>query len=118
MKGDYLGAFEELVLLAVEALGEAAYGANIQRVLEREAKRARVSRRRAHRARTPREQAPVVVRARRAHRRARRQTTACVCGDARGPRGSARRPGGPAACRGTEDFVKGYVKGYGLTIRT
>lgn len=39
MKGDYLGAFEELVLLAVEALGETAYGANIQRVLEREAKR-------------------------------------------------------------------------------
>ena len=40
MKGDYLGAFEELVLLAVQALAEAAYGANIQRTLEREARRA------------------------------------------------------------------------------
>jgi PadR family transcriptional regulator, regulatory protein PadR len=39
MKGDYLGAFEELVLLAVQALGDDAYGANIQRTLEREAKR-------------------------------------------------------------------------------
>ena len=39
MKGDYLGAFEELVLLCVEALGEDAYGANLQRVLEREARR-------------------------------------------------------------------------------
>ena len=39
MKGDYLGAFEELVLLAVDALGEAAYGANLQRTLEREARR-------------------------------------------------------------------------------
>jgi PadR family transcriptional regulator PadR len=40
MRGDYLGAFEELVLLAVQALGEGAYGANIQRTLEREARRA------------------------------------------------------------------------------
>jgi|RhiMetdeSRZDD1v2_1073273.scaffolds.fasta_scaffold56935_5 PadR family transcriptional regulator PadR len=39
MKGDYLGAFEELVLLAVQALGEDAYGANIERTLEREARR-------------------------------------------------------------------------------
>jgi PadR family transcriptional regulator len=39
MKGDYLGAFEELVLLAVDALGDEAYGANIERVLEREARR-------------------------------------------------------------------------------
>jgi PadR family transcriptional regulator PadR len=39
MKGDYLGAFEELVLLAVQALGDAAYGASIQRTLEREARR-------------------------------------------------------------------------------
>jgi PadR family transcriptional regulator PadR len=39
MKGDYLGAFEELVLLAVQALGDDAYGANIQRTLEREARR-------------------------------------------------------------------------------
>ena len=40
MKGSYLGAFEELVLLAVEALTEHAYSANLQRVLEREARRA------------------------------------------------------------------------------
>jgi DNA-binding PadR family transcriptional regulator len=40
MKGDYLGAFEELVLRAAGALGEEAYGANLQRVLEREARRA------------------------------------------------------------------------------
>jgi len=39
VKGDYLGAFEELVLRAVDALSEAAYGANLQRVLEREARR-------------------------------------------------------------------------------
>jgi PadR family transcriptional regulator PadR len=39
MKGDYLGAFEELVLMAVESLGEAAYSANLQRTLEREARR-------------------------------------------------------------------------------
>jgi PadR family transcriptional regulator PadR len=40
MKGDYLGAFEELVLLTVQALGAEAYGAHIQRTLEREARRA------------------------------------------------------------------------------
>ena len=34
-----LGAFEELVLMAVEALGDAAYSANLQRTLEREARR-------------------------------------------------------------------------------
>jgi DNA-binding PadR family transcriptional regulator len=39
MKGDYLGAFEEIVLLAVEALGAEAYAANLQRVLERESRR-------------------------------------------------------------------------------
>ena len=39
MKGDYLGAFEELVLMAVESLGDAAYSANLQRTLEREARR-------------------------------------------------------------------------------
>ncbi|HUF48766.1 MAG TPA: helix-turn-helix transcriptional regulator [Vicinamibacterales bacterium] len=39
MKGDYLGAFEELVLRAVDGLAEAAYGANLQRLLEREARR-------------------------------------------------------------------------------
>jgi DNA-binding PadR family transcriptional regulator len=40
MKGDFLGAFEELVLIAVTALGEDAYAAELQRHLEREAKRA------------------------------------------------------------------------------
>jgi PadR family transcriptional regulator PadR len=39
MKGDYLGAFEELVLMAVDALGDTAYSANLQRTLEREARR-------------------------------------------------------------------------------
>ena len=40
MKGDYLGAFEELVLMAVEALGADAYSAELQRTLERETRRA------------------------------------------------------------------------------
>jgi DNA-binding PadR family transcriptional regulator len=39
MKGEYLGAFEELILLAVVALGDQAYAANLQRSLEREARR-------------------------------------------------------------------------------
>jgi PadR family transcriptional regulator, regulatory protein PadR len=39
LKGDHLGAFEELVLLAVEALQGEAYAANLQRALEREAHR-------------------------------------------------------------------------------
>jgi DNA-binding PadR family transcriptional regulator len=39
MKGDYLGEFEEIVLLAVRRLGEAATGAAIQALLEREAGR-------------------------------------------------------------------------------
>lgn len=39
MKGDYLGAFEELVLMAVQALGDEAYSANLQRTLERETRR-------------------------------------------------------------------------------
>lgn len=39
MKGDSLGAFEELVLIAVDALGDDAYAAELQRVLEREARR-------------------------------------------------------------------------------
>ena len=39
MKGDYLGAFEELVLMAVQELGDAAYSASLQRTLEREARR-------------------------------------------------------------------------------
>jgi PadR family transcriptional regulator, regulatory protein PadR len=40
MKGEQLGAFEELVLLAVHGLGEAAYGMAVQQVLERETGRA------------------------------------------------------------------------------
>jgi PadR family transcriptional regulator PadR len=36
MKGDQLGAFEELVLLAVHGLGDDAYGIAVQDVLERE----------------------------------------------------------------------------------
>ena len=39
MKGTALGAFEELVLLAVRALGSNAYGAELQRTLERETRR-------------------------------------------------------------------------------
>jgi DNA-binding PadR family transcriptional regulator len=39
MKGDYLGTFEELVLRAVAALGADAYGASLQRLLERETRR-------------------------------------------------------------------------------
>ena len=39
MKGDNLGEFEELVLLAVRGLGEAATGATIQELLERRAAR-------------------------------------------------------------------------------
>ena len=36
MKGDQLGAFEELVLLSVHGLDEEAYGIAVQEVLERE----------------------------------------------------------------------------------
>jgi PadR family transcriptional regulator PadR len=36
MKGDQLGAFEELVLLAVHGLGGDAYGMTVQELLERE----------------------------------------------------------------------------------
>jgi len=39
MKGDHLGEFEELVLLAVHGLGETAYGVSIQQLLERETTR-------------------------------------------------------------------------------
>jgi DNA-binding PadR family transcriptional regulator len=39
MGSSRLGAFEELVLLAVTALGPAAYGANLQRALEEHARR-------------------------------------------------------------------------------
>jgi DNA-binding PadR family transcriptional regulator len=39
MKGTTLGAFEELVLLAVRALDGEAYGAALQRTLERETRR-------------------------------------------------------------------------------
>lgn len=34
MKGEQLGAFEELVLLAVHGLGDAAYGMAVQEMLE------------------------------------------------------------------------------------
>ncbi len=40
MKGDHLGAFEELVLLAVHGLGDQAYGVAVQQLLERETGRA------------------------------------------------------------------------------
>ena len=36
MKGERLGEFEELTLLAVLALGEGAYGVAVQEVIERE----------------------------------------------------------------------------------
>jgi PadR family transcriptional regulator, regulatory protein PadR len=36
VKGEQLGAFEELVLLAVHGLAEEAYGMTVQQVLERE----------------------------------------------------------------------------------
>lgn len=39
MKGDYLGAFEELVLLAVASLGQDAYGVTVQERVERDAER-------------------------------------------------------------------------------
>jgi PadR family transcriptional regulator PadR len=39
MKGDHLGEFEELVLLAVRRLAGDAYGVSVQRLLEREASR-------------------------------------------------------------------------------
>jgi DNA-binding PadR family transcriptional regulator len=39
MGGITLGAFEELVLLAVRALGSDAYGAELQRTLEHETRR-------------------------------------------------------------------------------
>ena len=39
MKGDQLGAFEELVLLAVHGLGDEAYGMAVREVLERETSR-------------------------------------------------------------------------------
>jgi DNA-binding PadR family transcriptional regulator len=39
MKGDYLGAFEELVLLAVASLGDDAYGVPVQEIVERDAER-------------------------------------------------------------------------------
>jgi DNA-binding PadR family transcriptional regulator len=40
MKGDYLGAFEELVLLAVAGVGEEAYGITVQERVARDAGRA------------------------------------------------------------------------------
>ena len=39
MKGEQLGAFEELVHLAVHALGDEAYGMAVRDVLERETRR-------------------------------------------------------------------------------
>jgi DNA-binding PadR family transcriptional regulator len=39
MKGEQLGAFEELVLLAVHGLDDEAYGMTVQQVLERETDR-------------------------------------------------------------------------------
>ncbi len=39
MKGERLGEFEEVVLLAVRQLGSEAHGANIQRLLARQADR-------------------------------------------------------------------------------
>lgn len=39
MKGDRLGEFEELTLLAVLALGERAYGVPVQELIEQEAGR-------------------------------------------------------------------------------
>ena len=40
MKGSQLGGFEELVLLAVEALGDDAYGVSVQELAEENAGRA------------------------------------------------------------------------------
>ena len=39
MKGDHVGEFEELVLLAIRHLKDAAYGVSIQRLLEQETNR-------------------------------------------------------------------------------
>lgn len=39
MKGDNIGEFEEIVMLAVRSLGDHATGATIQEILEREADR-------------------------------------------------------------------------------
>jgi DNA-binding PadR family transcriptional regulator len=39
MKGDHLGEFEELVLLAVRALGAEAYGVSVRRVVANETRR-------------------------------------------------------------------------------
>jgi PadR family transcriptional regulator PadR len=39
MKGERLGEFEELTLLAVLTLGDGAYGIAVQEVIEREARR-------------------------------------------------------------------------------
>lgn len=40
MKGNRIGEFEELTLLAVHALGEPAYAVPVQRFIEKQAKRA------------------------------------------------------------------------------
>ncbi|HWB14813.1 MAG TPA: PadR family transcriptional regulator [Vicinamibacterales bacterium] len=40
MKGDHIGEFEELVLIATRGLGREAYGVSVQQLLERETTRA------------------------------------------------------------------------------
>lgn len=39
MKGEHVGEFEELILLAIHGLGEGAYGVAVQQFLDREASR-------------------------------------------------------------------------------
>jgi DNA-binding PadR family transcriptional regulator len=39
MKGDHIGEFEELVLLAAQGLGDGAYGVSVKQLLDREARR-------------------------------------------------------------------------------
>jgi DNA-binding PadR family transcriptional regulator len=39
MKGDHIGEFEELVLIAARGLGREAYGVSVQQLLERETTR-------------------------------------------------------------------------------
>jgi DNA-binding PadR family transcriptional regulator len=39
MKGDHIGEFEELVLLAAQGLGDDAYGVSVKQLLDRETRR-------------------------------------------------------------------------------
>jgi DNA-binding PadR family transcriptional regulator len=39
MKGDHIGEFEELVLLAAQGLGDDAYGVTVKQLLDRETRR-------------------------------------------------------------------------------